>query len=70
MGTEKVKSYQHSIAGREGLFTSFLPRPKALYPMKHTQSGSNMGGITATQKCLDLFLCTFQLFIEPECLMD
>lgn len=63
MGTEKVKSYQHSISGREVLFTSFLPRPKALYHMKHTQSGINMGGITATQKCLDLFLCTFQLFI-------
>lgn len=63
MGTEKVKSYQPSIMGREVLFTSFLPRPQTLYHMKHTQSGINTGGITATQKCLDLFLCMFQLFI-------
>lgn len=51
------------MTGREVVFTSFLPRHKALYHMKHTQSGINMGGITATQKHLDLFLCTFQLFI-------
>lgn len=50
------------LGGEKSYLLAFTPNVKPSN-IESVLSGRNIIGITAPQKCLDLFLCVFQLFI-------